>query len=178
MGVAEAVKTAEYGRIVEAGDAKRIISNIPFTNGLGSAFMKAYEMHAGCPVSAVTYRTGCASVDYIIGKCYTDRRIEVTLWGGVVDACFLRIEPRLGIGINFKGNDINFNPNGFRWGSLALWRRKSVRKFPLQARKYGAEIFPFGPWEEAEICCEVKDPRVDDLTKMIAHNIECLRRDK
>ncbi len=178
MTVIEAIEVAEYGKIITPDEARRTLSHIPLTNGLGSAFLKAYELHAGWPFTAVRYKTESAQVDYLIGKCQNNVGIELTLWGGVVDASFMCPEPRLGIGINFHGNDINFKPRKpFSLRSLIGLEPSPSRKFPLLARKYESEIRPVGPWEKPEIDTEVSGYILDDLTMMIAHNIEVLRGD-
>lgn len=178
MTVAEPVGLLEYGKIIPPDEARIAISHIPLTNRLGSAFLKAYELHAGNPVLAVRYKAESVHVDYLIAKCLKDVRIEVTLKGGMVDASFMCPEPRLGIGINFRGNDINFKPRKpFSLRSLVGLEPPPTRKFPLQERTYGAQIWPVGPWEKPEINTEVNDYRLDDLTRMIAHHIECMKSD-
>ncbi len=179
MTVTEPAELLEYGKIISPDEARIAIAGVPLTNGLGSAFLEAYEAHAGWPFTAVRYRTEGICMDYIIGKCQNNVSFELTLWGGVVDASFMCPEPRLGIGINFHENDINFKPRKpFSLLSLIGLEPSPVKKFPLQARTYEAEIRPVGSWEKPKIDTEVSGYILDDLTMMIAHNIECLRRDK
>ena len=186
---------ARYGRIVNPEEARLYVRRIPFVDGVGKWFVESFDKHAETETI-----TGIKHMDvgileyYLIGKVrVTDVvRHELTVIGGMVDQNPETPDPSptLQLGLNYNGNDTQFQPTipqqpkRFLYSLVSNWRKNRERRllpfrygdrFPLISREYGAKIYLKGELENPKLELDIKDERLEKLARSLYLTIETFR---
>lgn len=180
----EKSEKSEYGLLIQPGEARERIRKIPFAKDTGKWFLSAYEEQVDPnTLIAIRHRTFGLGEEYIIGKSRENKRIEMTILGGVRDPLISSPYPALKIGLEFDGNDIEFKPSGPKKpGLLSKIKLKKPKesitdKFPLFGKEYGASIYPHRKIKNPDILADFTDRRLENLAISIQKSIE-EKRDK
>ncbi len=181
-------KQEEYGRVITPEEAQATIQNISIIDKIGKLFLEAYHQHVDLDTMiAIRHKDSGIFEDYLIAKSKYNKRVEVTIKGGVIGG-----QPTLGIGLQYDGNDTEFQPN-YEVGKgpepeqkrliskLAFWKKCRVpereertrsEKFPLATKSYGATIYPTGRIEHLPIDVGVTNWGLAGLTDQLYQSIK------
>jgi len=183
----ELLKQEEYGRIITPEEAEAAIADSPFAGDVGKQFLTAYNRHINPATEiAVRHRDSGIREDYIIAKSREDEKVEVTIRGGVIYLPVTELQPILEIGLQYGGNDVEFQPRTPQeppqlyhiFGLNKTKGQKMSEKFPLLKREYGAIVFPTGDTENPTIQIQVRDKRLEELANQLYQSVLSLRTTK
>ena len=140
-----------YGKLINPEKAKETILKVPGPDGedLGKLFLEVFNRNVILDkLVGVRYRDFNSKyspmpmlfvIDYLIGKVKGDSRVEMILRGG--DGPLSHI---LGIGLDYNGNSMSFEPRVpekktgllYRLGLKRVKEPTNREKFPLFQKKY------------------------------------------
>lgn len=111
---------------------------------------------------------------YLISKSKDDPKVELTLSAGEIIRMSLHphVTSYLRIGLQYDGNDVNFQLNRDEEGlfsRLAFWKK---RKSLLLSRQYEALINAIGSKDSFRYDFNVKDRRLEELTHELYKRLE------
>jgi len=174
----------KYGRIITPEEAQATIRDDSFIGNIGGWFLGAFNQHVDPNTRiAVRYRDFGIFGDHIIAKSKDDERVEVTIKGGMMDTIIMGIHPTLEIGLQYDGDDVEFQPRVPEKPSGLLYRLrlrkakepKMSEKFPLLERQYGATLSPDGRMKDPTVLVDVQDRRLERLANQLYQSINTLK---